>query len=416
MISSRAGDGSLDHGAIMIVAFIHDERFTRDSSGAYYSSGTLPYRSFARYLRHFDRVVMVGRLGRASDSPMRTLASGEGVEFDCIPVAGTSLLGYLLAARRRVREVLARVDCAIIRLPSLLGLVAAREASASGTPWMAEVVGDAFESLWTHGSRRGKAAAIPMYLLIRHYASRARSTIYVSSTLRRRYPPGGHWVAASNVFIDAPREELLRRRLTRIGNGGHLASATLGLVGSYDVAYKGHETALRALALMQRPDRRVTLRCIGIGDPSRWRVLAERLGLTTLVDLGGPLPHGAAVLEWMDDLDICIVPSLTEGLPRCLIEAMSRALPSVASRTGGIPELLEARWLHRRGDERELARLVDRLLDSPEELAAQARRNWATAANYSATVLEERRDGLVRQFKSSIEDGLVGRSGPARTA
>lgn len=386
----------------MIAAFFHDERFARDASGTYHSSGALPYAAFARYLGHFERIVVVGRVseeaGRAA-----TLASGPRVEWACVETPERPLGRYLKVVSRRAREVLAGVDCAIMRLPSLVGSVACHEALRLGTPWMAEVVADSFDALWNHGSLAGKALAWPMHLVNRHYIERSRFSIYVTrGVLQRRYAPGGAWVAASNVVIDRPRRDVLERRLARIDARAAGATTALGLVGSYDVAYKGHETALRALALLRRSGRAVTLHCIGVGDPARWRARAQALGVGPFVELGAALPHGRPVLEWMDRLDLYIVPSFTEGLPRGLIEAMSCALPAVGSRTGGIPELLDAASLHRPRDARALARLVEALAGSRDAMRAQAERNWSVASEYAADVLQARRDALVRHFKAEI--------------
>lgn len=389
----------------MIAAFFHDERFTCDSAGTYYSTGAVPYGALARYLKHFERIVVVGRLAQPNPGT-RTVASGDGVDWACIDMTRLSPVAYLSAASSRVREVLSKVDCAITRLPGVLGPMACREALRRGMPFMAEVVGDPFDSLWNHGSWKGKLAAVPLALLNRHYIGQAPFATYVTrAALQRRYPPGGKWVAVSDVIIDAPREDVLERRLARIDALRVRAPAILGLVGSYDIDYKGHETALRALALLQRAGRPVTLRCIGAGDPTRWRARAAALGVESYVEFGRPVPQGTPMLEWMDCLDICVVPSLQEGLPRALVEAMSRALPAVGSRRGGIPELLESRWLHRPGDHHALTSLVGMLLDDREEMKAQARENWRTASDFAADVLERRRDGLVRQFRAAIPGG-----------
>lgn len=62
-------------------------------------------------------------------------------------------------------------------------------------------------------------------------------------------------------------------------------------------------------------------------------------GVADRVVFKGQMKH-QQVLEWIDSLDIYIQPSMQEGLPRALIEAMSRACPAIGSSTGGIPELL----------------------------------------------------------------------------
>jgi len=386
----------------MIAAFFHDERFARDASGSYLGTGALPYHAFARYLRHFDRVVIVARLG-PPDPARRTVASGEGLEFACVESDGRATPRYVAALARRVREVLARADCAIARLPSLVGAVACHEALRTGKPFLVEVVADAFDVLWNHGSAKGKLAALALHAVTRRYVRSAPFAIYVTrATLQRRYPTRGASTFASNVLIAPPRPEVLERRLARISARGGRAPLALGLVGSYDVGYKGHETALRAVALLDRPERRVTLRCIGVGDPARWRARAEALAVEQRVELDRALPQGNAVLGWMDRLDVLVVPSLTEGLPRSLIEAMSCALPAVGSRVGGIPELLAPRALHRPGDSRDLARAIADVVGDPETMRAQARRNWGVAHEYSAELLEQRRDALVSQFRASI--------------
>ena len=395
----------------MITAFFHDERFTRDASGVHHSSsGAIPYRALARYLRHFDRVIVVGRLWAGAGTG--TVASGVGVEWACIDSAELSYARTLPVVSRRAREVLARADCAVVRLPSTIGQIACHEALRLGRPILAEVVGDQFDALWNHGSLKGRLAALPLALVNRHYISRAPFATYVTrGALQRRYPPGGDSVAVSDVIIEAPRREVLERRLAAIEARLPDAPATLGLVGSYDVAYKGHETALRALAQLRRTGRHVTLRCIGVGDPTRWRARAASLGVERAVDFGAPLPQGAPVLEWMDALDVYVIPSLQEGLPRALVEAMSRALPAIGSRRGGIPELIGPRSLHRPRDARELAALVGALLDRPEEMKAQARANWRTAAAYASADLDARRDELVARFKAAAMEDARRRGG-----
>jgi len=387
----------------MKAAFFHDHWFGRDASGTYYSNGALPYRALARYLKHFDGLVVVGRT-RPVTGATRTVASGAGVEMACLEPASRVELHLGRAVDRHVREVLARVDCAIVRLPSLVGRVACREVIRAGKPWMVEVVGCALGSLWNHGSLAGKLLAVPSWLLTRHHVGQAAFASYVSQAfLQRRYPTRGVSIGCSNVAIERPRRDVLAARLSRIAAGQAARGPTLGLLGSLDVGYKGHETALRALAALRRstlPAAR--LRLLGGGDPARWRARAAALGVEGAVDFSGTLPGGAPVLAWMDGLDVFLVPSRTEGVPRALVEAMSRAVPSIGARVGGIPELLPPEWMHAPGDARRLAALVARLAGDPGALGAQAERNWKAAGEFAADVLEERRDRLLARFAAAV--------------
>jgi glycosyltransferase involved in cell wall biosynthesis len=188
--------------------------------------------------------------------------------------------------------------------------------------------------------------------------------LYVTERfLQRRYPsPTAHQVAASNVDISID-PQVVRERRRRISSSNSGGPLRLGFLGSLSVRYKGLHILLRALASVQSTygQDAVVLEVAGSGDQERWRVTAKRLGVQELVRFIGVLPGGEQVLAWLDSIDALVHPSLTEGLPRAVVEGMSRALPVLGSSAGGIPELLPEQCLHRPGDWRKLADQIGRL-------------------------------------------------------
>jgi glycosyltransferase involved in cell wall biosynthesis len=88
------------------------------------------------------------------------------------------------------------------------------------------------------------------------------------------------------------------------------------------------------------------------------------------------------------DLDVLIVSSDNEGTPVSAIEAMASSCPVIATRVGGLPDLITDRktglLVHQR-DTEELAAAVVHLLDSPE-LAESICRNAAVRVRHSFTV------------------------------
>lgn len=84
----------------------------------------------------------------------------------------------------------------------------------------------------------------------------------------------------------------------------------------------------------------VRLRMGGKGPLEGWlRQEIARRGLGGHIEFLGFIPD-ADLLATYRASDIFVLPSLTEGLPQVLIESMACGVPAVASRVGGIPELI----------------------------------------------------------------------------
>jgi glycosyltransferase involved in cell wall biosynthesis len=279
---------------------------------------------------------------------------------------------------------------------------------------MVEVVGCPWDALWNHGSLAAKLLAPRSYALTRRCIAMAPFALYVTQRfLQRRYPCSGETIGCSDAAVDPPAESVLAQRLETIDGTRNGRPWTLGMVGSADVNYKGHDTALKALRLLARSGLNVRLRCLGGGDPSRWRARARALGVDGLVEFTGTLPHGPAVFAWMDALDVFVIPSLQEGLPRALVEAMSRGLPAVGARTGGIRELIGPEYIHPRRDPRRMAEILERLLVRRGEMRSCAMRNWEAAKAFSPDVLDVARSRFLERFRRYAESCPSGGTVPA---
>jgi len=134
-------------------------------------------------------------------------------------------------------------------------------------------------------------------------------------------------------------------------------------------------TLVRAAALLRTPHARVVI--IGDGpDRPMLESAVRELGLRDVVTLLGAVPHWR-VPPVLAAGEVLALPSRYEELGSVLIEAMRAGLPVVASRTGGIPDLVadgETGLLVPPGDAASLAVALDRLL-SDRESATQMRGN-----------------------------------------
>jgi len=140
------------------------------------------------------------------------------------------------------------------------------------------------------------------------------------------------------------------------------------------------------------------LNVLGSGS-NKWLIsLADKLNIKEKIHFDGILSGGEAVSEWLDDKDIYIQPSLTEGLPRALIEAMSRGLPAVGSSVGGIPELLSQDYLHKPGSLEELLDIVNLFIKDQELMKKESQVNFRKSQEYTKDVLMKRRDDFWKEF------------------
>ncbi len=97
--------------------------------------------------------------------------------------------------------------------------------------------------------------------------------------------------------------------------------------------------------------------------------VVDALGLGSQVTFHGYVPYGPALFEWYKRSGALLLPSLTEGFPQVVNEALCSGLPVVASSVGGIPHFLtddETALLVPPGDVAALAQAIERIVtDAP---------------------------------------------------
>ena len=173
------------------------------------------------------------------------------------------------------------------------------------------------------------------------------------------------------------------RRALGLPQGGPLLVAVGNL---YPV--KDHATLVRALA--ELPQTRVAI--AGRGDEeSNLRRLAAELGLAERLHLLGLRDDVDTVLAAGD---VFVQPSLSEGLPLAVLEAMAASLPIVATRVGGIGEAVEdgaTGYLVPSANPPALAAALRKVLEAGDRGAALGARGRLRAEReFSVEVMAER--------------------------
>jgi glycosyltransferase involved in cell wall biosynthesis len=292
-----------------------------------------------------------------------------------------------------------------------------RELVRAKKPYALEVMGDPWDALgpgtWPHISR-------PLFrpiatLQFKRICAGAAAINYVTSeTLQKRYPPskgvyavGFSDISLEEIDVSGNRVQTRNRRFHELpwrdANGG--SPIRVGFIGSFARMYKGPDTLLHAAALCQH---RLNFQIIMVGAGRylpEMKTLATRLGIADRVEFRGELSSGPSIFEFLDSIDLFVMPSRAEGLPRALVEAMSRGCPCIGSAIGGIPELLDGSDLVPANSPEKLANLILEVATDSNRLLAMSARNLAKARHFNPETLNRARRTFLEEVKRRSSPG-----------
>lgn len=362
-----------------------------------------------RYLTVFDSIKVCTRCYETGAQEVKgvDLLTCDRVEFDKrIGMFKGPEVFFSTRVKRILLEDISEADAVILRLDSFLGLMTARECRRLGKPYLIEVVGCAWDSFWNHGLD-GKVLAAPLYLMMKNAIKSAPYVVYVTKYfLQNRYPTSGENTNISNVSIPSHDDNLLSERLKKIEQMGDEDKIHLFTAANVGVRYKGMHFVVEALALLkQQGYRNYIYHMIGEGDQTFIRSVAKKCGVSDQIVFHGAVSHQGVMELLRTEADIYVQPSLQEGLPRSVIEAMSLGAPCLASDVAGIPELLNNKFMfdRKKNIPQQLANMI-KAMDTATMLQ-QARENFDKAKDYETPVLNKRRTDFLNQFKQYIESG-----------
>lgn len=373
----------------MSTLFIHDHVFVKFQD-RYYSEGKLKYSSWKRIIAHNESLTVIGRVRTVQEEPLNLdRADGKGVTFKCI-----EKIGYFdrLFTKRIDKHLLSEIkkhDYIVCRLPSFLGMRGISLAKSLNKKILVEIVGCPYDSLINHGSLLGILSAKIFAMKMKSVVLSSQHTIYVTKQfLQFRYPCRGKSYTISNVELETPKKMATIKPNAR----------KIAFIGSLNTKYKGLNDLLVALRKIRQSYPNVELHVLGSGNTGKYTSLIKNLNLQSCITFYKPIQGGNQVLAWLSQFDLYVHPSHTEGLPRSLIEAMSIGLPCVASSVGGIPELIEYKYLFQAKNISAIEEKIVALFSSKEKRLEASKKNIETAELYNKELLECQRYNAYKEF------------------
>lgn len=397
----------------LLIALEH--HFTRGADGCIYTPGPPRYSYWHQYLEVFEEVVVLARVGEATGQmPREQRADGSGVAFWPLPnyTGPAQYLRKLVQLRSTVREAVIACDAYLLVLPGAVGNLAAREIRRLGRVYATQIVADPWDT-FSPGAARMMLRPVYRWLLtrlLRQNCYQAVAAAYVTQrALQSRYPAGP--AAYTCSFSDAILEGHLadaatierRKQRTKELFSGLRQPAQLGFAGSLEMHHKGADVLLQAVAICLREGLSVKAHLAGDGRARlQFEALARKLGVSSAVHFHGHIPAGKTMFEFFDSIDIFVMPSRHEGLPRALLEAMARGCPCIASMIGGIPELLPPEALVPPSDPKQLAGRIRRFLSDQELVWRMIERNAEVARSYRLELLRETQHVFLNEVRARL--------------
>ena len=173
-----------------------------------------------------------------------------------------------------------------------------------------------------------------------------------------------------------------------VGEARQTRQARLFLYAGVITPTKGLIHLIRAFIelLKERPEARLLL--IGreqhLEYAQELKQLVSHNALLGKIDFMPEMPQ-KELAHWMGQADIFVLPSLSEGLGRVIIEAMASGMPVLGSNVGGIPEIVQdgkTGFLVPPGDEAALSVRMSQLLCDPEKTDDMGREARAFAKQF----------------------------------
>jgi len=275
----------------------------------------------------------------------------------------------------------------------------------------------------TLGRLLGRLAGVPVIVAHEHWSTKASREIWVDRALYRLSDRILVPSAASKEMV-IKAEGIPASRIDVVYNGVDTAifgqkheraevrselnipadATVLGIVGRLSEEKGGVDILIRAVARLSKTNPNLRLLVVGDGPlRSSLEALAVRSAPSGTFIFTGTRNDVAQLLSAMD---LFVLPSLNEALPIVVLEAMAAGLPVIATRVGGVPEIVDHEktgLLVQPGSEDALHSALDRLISDPDLRAqlAQAGR-VRVAADFTIERMVKRIEALYEELLTKL--------------
>ena len=325
--------------------------FTEDNTyytnNGFYSNNPLSYM-YTHLRNYFDEIIV-------SSPSIRVDTIGESqlikdIKLAPRPYYGGSVSSFFKSIHkiaiptiRNIYTCINSADLIMIRIPSPIAIISWIFSRIQNKPYFVYIAGDVVKAA-SHGDKYNKIterviakAASKYFRVLEKIVCYNTLSFAVGSDLYKEF----NKVSKKCVMIipsTITTEIITRKRLDATKKEWSVL-----YVGRL-VPVKGIMYLLQAISILERRNKKnkITLHLAGDGYArSKLEKMADTLKISHMVKFHGRIPFGENMWNMYKRADLFVLPSLSEGIPKVILEAMAFGLPVIATNVGGIPDVVK---------------------------------------------------------------------------
>lgn len=382
--------------------------------GKVWTNSVYGYNFFKRYLDVFENVRLVTRMKEIEyeDLGNKVIVSGPGLEFYSLPFyhGPWQYAKNYFNIKNALSYAIDGCDCAVLRIPDQLSFQLFKKIKKEGMPCAIEVVAHSWD-LYAPGTI--KTVLRPFLRVFwdinqKKLCKNAEGVSYVTEKyIQKRYPANiknKQSIRFETSYTSADLNENYYHKPRREYTPSKEQYKIIHVSGINNSA-KGHYELLYSVSkLITAEKHNITITFVGGGTKlTEYKNIATKLGLDQKVRFLGQITDSDKINSLLIESDLFVFPTLTEGLPRVVIEAMATGLPCIASSVGGIPELLSERALVKPKDICSLAARIHEFITNTEVLIEESERNYNRALDFSSSNVTMKRRAFYMELKRIVQ-------------
>ena len=396
----------------MKLLVVLESHFYVDKDNTVWCDRIIDYNYIKRYLNVFENVIVCGRSKKSADKPKSfdLVVSGPNVEFRELPdfVGIKGILFNYFKINKLIYKYSLEADAVIYRVPTPISLFSYKSVLKAKKVLAAEFMFAADKMIQGKGFVKS---------VINHYISgiakkvclKANGVSYVTErVLQEKYPCRATISGETKEYFTSNYSsiELKKDEMTEMNWSKEQVPETFNIIhtGYMDNYRKGQHTLSRGLKkVIDRGSVKLTL----IGDGKKkdeFEQLVKELEIEDKVNFLGLITDRKTIFDNLRNSHLFVFPTMAEGLPRTIIEAMSVGLPCISSPVDGIPELLEEDFLVPFDDIEGYADKVIELITDWDKMISISDRNYNEAKKYEKAILDEKRKTFYTKIYKLSED------------